>query len=722
MSKLMISASLMALAWGSALAQETGSVETSDQQQDDTILVIGQPSKFGATKSEIPILQTPRSVSVIPAKEFLDRGALSLSNTLAYTAGVTGNAFGFATRGDFTTIRGLDAPEYQDNLQVLFGFYNNARADIYTLEQVEVLKGPASVLYGQAAPGGIVSTVSKIAGPDQLEKEIILTAGSHERLQAAADLGFDLTGDGRLTARFVGLYRNSDTQVNFVNDDALVLAPSVTFETDRTSITALFNYTKRKSDTSAQFLPLTATGCVSSDVTISEPNICAAAPSQKVGNDVYLGDPDFNEYETEATTISLFFTHQFNDILSFEGTTRYRDNEADYNQTWISFLGSGNPRLLPDGTAVARSWSRNPAGSNQFAFDTRLRAKFATGFIDHEILGGVSRQDVETYSNRAFLYARPTSFNVFTPLYDGSEIPSEAEFDAALGRSENETIATDVYITDHMALGDLIVNAGIRFSSVKSKDALNDQRDEETPITAGALYKTAFGLNPYVSYSESFRATVGTDIVTGSALKPRTGEQIEAGIKYQPPGSNSYLTIAYFDLEEDNLVDFVVGGQTQPGLSIDGKGFEVEALVNWRDFALDVDFQYLDSKEVDENGVATTRPSLPETAGSIWASWVPSAGRLDGLEIGAGARYAGENESNGTAFLAANGFAPPPVRVVTDGYTLFDAFIGYEVKGFDISLNVRNLANKDFYVTCLARGDCFPGEKRTIVGSIAKRF
>ena len=111
----------------------------------EEVVVIAAPSTFGATKSEIPIIETPRSVSIISAEDFLDRGALSLSNTLNYTAGVTGNAFGFATRGDFTSIRGLDAPEYQDNLQVLFGFYNNARADIFTLEQVEVLKGPASV-------------------------------------------------------------------------------------------------------------------------------------------------------------------------------------------------------------------------------------------------------------------------------------------------------------------------------------------------------------------------------------------------------------------------------------------------------------------------------------------------------------------------------------------------------------------------------------------------
>ncbi len=717
MIKFFLSASVAVLA---SAAVPAGAVQTANEE--DIIVVQGELSRFGATKSEAPIIETPRSVSVITAEQFLDRGALSLSDTLNYTVGTVGNAFGFATRGDFTNIRGLDAPEYQDNLQVLFGFYNNARADIYTLEQVEVLRGPASVLYGQAAPGGIVSTVSKRAGRDHLDKEIVLTAGTFDRYQVSTDIGVDLSGDGAWTGRFVGIYRDADTQVDFVSDDAIVLAPSITFETDRSSVSALVNYTKREGDTSAQFLPLTATACSSGDVTISEPSVCANAPSGQVENSVYVGDPNFNRYDTQAITVSLFATHEFNEYLTFEGTARYRDNEADYNQTWISFLGDGVPRLLPDGTAVGRSWSSSPAGSTQYAFDARLRSQFSTGIIDHEILGGVNYQDVETFEDSAFLYAQPTTFNINAPIYDGSEVPSDAAFEAVRARAESETLATDVYVIDRMTIGDLILDAGIRYSSVESKDAASDQEDNEVPITLGALYRTAIGLNPYISYAESFRATVGTDVITGTPLQPRKGEQFEVGVKYQPPGSQSFLSIAYFELEEDNLVDFVAQGQTQPGLSIEGEGIEVEGLLVWQDFSVDFAYRTLDSVNVDADGVSTTRDSLPENDGSLWARWEPQAGALAGLRIGAGARYASENESNGTTFLASNGFAATPNRVVTDGYTVFDALIGYTFEGFDLALNVRNLTNEEFYATCLSRGDCFPGEERTVVGTIAKRF
>ena len=432
--------------------------------------------------------------------------------------------------------------------------------------------------------------------------------------------------------------------------------------------------------------------------------------------------PNFNKYNTQAITVSLFGTHAFTDYLSFEATARYRDNEADYNQTWVSFLGAGNPRTAGDGTAFARTWYQAPAGSTQYAVDARLRAKFDTGMISHEVLGGVNHQDVETYINSAQIYGAPTTFNLFNPVYDGSEIPAQALFDAARSLSETETVATDFYITDHMNIGDLVVSGGIRLSRVKSNDASSSQKDKETPVSIGALYQTAIGLNPYVSYSESFRATVGTDVVKGGALQPRKGEQIEGGIKYQPPGSTSYITIAYFDLEEDNLIDYVSGGRTQPGLSIEAKGFEIESLVNVGEFSFDFDFRYLDADEVDENGVKVTRPSVPKTAASLWASWEPVTEPIRGLIVGAGARYASENESNGTAFLASNGFAPTPVRVVTDGYVVFDAMVGYSFKKFQATLNVRNIADREYNATCLARGDCFPGEKRTIVGRIARRF
>jgi len=706
---------------GQAFAQEA-----SDEAQNDAenaIIVTGTVSTFGATKSEAPISETPRSVSVITSDEFEDRGALSLGNILNYTAGVTGNAFGISTRGDFPTIRGLDAPEYQDNLQVQFGFYNNARVEPYTLQQVEVLRGPASVLYGQAAPGGIISTVSKIAGPEYTGSEVALTVGTFDRYQGAADLGFDLSGDGTVTARVVGLVRDSGTEVDFVNDDIVLIAPSITYDNGQTSLTALFNYTERTSDTSAQFLPLFVTACQSDQVAFSDPSFCDGAPAEGVDGSTYVGDPAFNRYETEATTISLFATHRFSDALQFEGTARYRDNEADYQQTWFSFVGDGNPRVNADGTAtVGRSIFGGPAGSDQFAFDARLRGNFDTGGIDHEVLLGVNYQDVSTFTNQSFLYGQPTTFNIFNPVYDRAGLPSQADFEAGFFLTKDQTEATDLYLIDRVTIGNLILDLGVRYSSVESSDGATTQEDEEYPITAGALYKTSIGLNPYISYAESFRATVGTDVNTGAPLLPRRGEQLEIGLKFEPDHLPLYASIAYYDLEEDNLVDFVVNGSTQPGLTITSDGVEVELQARLGDFTFDLDFRHQEASEVDAAGVGVPRPSDPDTVFSIWTTWEPSAPSLQGLRIGGGMRTASSTESNGTAFPAPT-FAPTPNQIITDGYTVFDALLAYSFdNGLALSINGRNLFDKQYFATCLSRGDCFPGEQRTVIGTLSFQF
>jgi len=253
-----------ALMMSGAWAQETPSDENEEAEaRQDTIIVIGELSEFGASKSAKPILETARSISVETEDQFRDKGALTLDDTLNYTSGVVGDTFGFSTRGDFPQVRGFDAAEYRDGQQVLFGFYNNTRSDVYMLEQVEVLKRPASVLYGKGAPGGIVNAVSKLAGPGT-DNELVFDAGTNDRYQAAGDINAQLTEN--IYVRLVGLYRDSGTQVDFVDDDALIAMPSISYDNGRTRLTAMIEYPDRDSDTAHQFLPLTGTACVDGNV------------------------------------------------------------------------------------------------------------------------------------------------------------------------------------------------------------------------------------------------------------------------------------------------------------------------------------------------------------------------------------------------------------------------------------------------------------------------
>ena len=677
--------------------------EPSANVQMEEIVVTGKLSRFGATRATTPILETSRSVAIIDEETFRSRGALTLDDTLSYTAGVIGDTFGFSTRGDFPKVRGFDAAEYRDGQQVLFGFYNNTRSDVYMLEQVEVLKGPASVLYGKGTPGGIVNAISKIARPDA-QNEVLLDVGEQNRYQVAADYNIALSDQWH--ARLVGLYRDSDTQVDRVADDALILMPSITWQNESTNLSFLFEYADRQGDTAHQFLPLTGTACASSDVRVTPIATCANATGQEISEDTYLGEPGFNRFDTKSTLFSILGSHRFNEHISLEGVARYKDGEADYQQSWISFVGAGNPRVDALGNGI-RSFYVSDASSEQLAVDLRARFDFATGPIEHELFVGMVYQDVTTDNDLQFIYGQG-ALNLYNPTYGG--LPTALTDGTPLfDGPEAETEDLGWYANDQLSIGNWRINLGVRVDDTETKSAGGaSQEDDETSLSAGLLYAFESGISPYLNYTESFEPVIGVNSFTGAFLKPRDGEQIEAGIKYQPNGSRTYITLAYFDIEESNLANpsslITSPDQQQEGIG-EVQGVELEAQTRLGDWYLEGAITFLDT----ESAEGERFDSIPERQISTWVQYEPSQGSLSGFRFGLGARYVDDNESNdvGTG-----------VRVVTDGYLVADALIGYETERWDASLNLRNLTNESYYGTCLARGDCFPGEARSLVGRV----
>ena len=685
-----------------SLCSLTAGFAHAEDQQMEEVVVTGKLSKFGATRATTPILETSRSVSIIDEETFRSRGALTLDDTLGYTAGVVGDTFGFSTRGDFPKVRGFDAAEYRDGQQVLFGFYNNTRSDVYMLEQVEVLKGPASVLFGKGTPGGIVNAISKIAS-SSTENEIVLDAGAQGRYQVAGDYNLQISENW--FARVVGVYRDSNTQVEHVEDDALIFMPSLTWEGDNSTLSFLYEYADREGDTAHQFLPLTGTACVSGEVSVSPAAACSNASGQKAEASTYLGEPGFNQFDTKSTLFSILGSHSFTDQVSLEGVARFKDGEADYRQSWISFVGAGNPRVDANGNGV-RSFYKSDAESEQVAIDLRLRLDFETGDINHEMFIGTVYQDIATDNDTQFIYG-VGSLNIFDPVYGGQPTAltdGTPLFDAPKSYSKD----LGFYLNDQLSIGAWRINLGLRIDDTETKSAGNTQSDKETSISAGILYAFDSGISPYLNYAESFEPVVGTNSVTGDFLKPRDGEQIEAGVKYQPSGSRTYLTFAYFDIQESNLAN-PSSLISSPNLQQEGvgkvRGFEFEGQTQLGDWHLEGAVTLLDT----ESAEGVPFDSIPERQVSAWAQYEPSNGNLEGFRFGFGARYVDENESNDVG---------AGVRVVTDGYLVFDALIGYETEHWDASVNLRNLTDEDYYGTCLARGDCFPGEERGVVGRV----
>ena len=669
-------------------------------EDDNRILITGTLTEFGATKSETPIVETARSISIETQEDFQMKGAQSLDDTLTYTAGVTAEPYGFSTRGDFVQVRGLDAPEYRDNLQYLFGYYNNTRQDIYTLEQVEVLKGPASVLYGSGAPGGILNVVTK--RPNGVRKgELRVEYGSFDRKQIATDINIPIPGaEDEAQFRFVGLYRDADSQIEEVRDNKFVLAPSFTARpAPGTEITILANYSNQESDTAHQFLPVTGT-------------LLPSESGQKIDPYVYHGAPGFNAYDTESFALSLIVDQRLSEAFSIEGIGRYMTSDAEYRQAWISFAGNGVPRIDANGDGP---WTFYLADnrSEQMAFDVRLRGEFMTGPIEHELLAGVQHQNVFTDSDTAYL-ANFRTLNAFDPQYEN--VPTVEEVRQFKGNGPRNFIdSTGYYISDQLTLGNLVATAGVRFDDVSNAvENGSTQNDDATSLSFGLLYRGPAGIAPYASYAESFQPVVGIDTVTNEQLKPQEGRQYEVGVKWQPTGVNALVTLAAFDIEVSNLPnpEALVGGNSQQeGISkVRGVEFEANAMVGG--LRIDGNVSYLDAE--DPNGLPLT--SISDWQASLFALY-EFTGALDGFSFGGGVRYVGGNESNGISALTNT-----LLTYRVDGRTVGDLSAGYDFGPFELRITARNVTDEDYFSVCLVRGDCYPGERRSINGSLAFKF
>ena len=690
------------------LAQEH---DTGDEDEPiDEIVVEGRLTRYSATKSDTPIMETARSVSIEDRQQLIDKGAINLADSYLYTAGVFGEAYGFATRGDWVKVRGLDVPEYRDSLQALFSNYNNTRPDIYTIEQVEILKGPASVLYGQGSPGGIVNVVSKTPRRD-LHSEVEVDYGNYDRKQLAADVGGALGEDWLF--RMVGVWRNTDTQVDHVFEDAWVFAPSLSWRpADETSLTFLANLQATDSDTGAQFLPIYGT-------------LLPAPNGRFIEADTYLGEPGFNRYDTETRSFTLLADHQLNAILSVEGTARFTDGEADYHQAWPAFIGGNRYAVNPDGSlyedgTVPRTFYESFATSEQKAADLRLRADFATGDIRHEVLIGAQYQDVTTENDYAYAYALGYDFatggpdttvgdawwiNVFAPEYGHAPPQSVMDqffFDAPAANTRD----LGFYLSDQLSIDRWRLTVGLRTDEVDTDTGTTEQSDDAVSVSVGALYRFDNGIAPYVSYAESFQPVVGLDNITGAPFEPQDGVQYEAGVKYVHADSGAYVTVAWFDIEQSNLSNpnsLVNAPSQQEGVAnIDG--IEMEGIVPLGDFRIEGNVSRLDTESPDGFRLA----SVPDLQASVWLGYRPRD-FWQGFKAGLGIRHVGDSW-DGVDTLK------------TPSYTLADLMLGYETDAWDFTVNVRNLADKEYMATCLARGDCFPGENRTVIGRAVMKF
>lgn len=650
------------------------------------------------TKTGTPLIETPQSVSVITDEQMQEQGVDNLAQALRYTPGADGEPFGFEPRTTFIRVRGFDATTtglYRDGLQLRNPrFAVGYNIELYGAERLDILRGPASVLYGQGSPGGLINYVSKRPKPVAFG-EAELELGSFDRVQGQADFGGPLGETGALSYRLTGLLRESDTQVDFVGNDRTFIAPALTWQpTASTSITFL-SYFQDDETRASQAYPAEGT---------LNPN-----PHGEVPTNRFTGEPSVDRYDRTEYSLGYLFEHHAGDDWILRQNLRFYSSELDD----VTVFTTG---LAEDQRNIQRAVFGSFGDLEGFALDNQAQVEFDTGTLAHTVLMGLDYQDVEVGSVQTFAGAPP--LDVFDPVY-GAPVPDPPVFNNADTTQEQ----LGVYIQDQIELTDrwvVSLNGRHDWAETVTDNNLagssSKQDDEAFTGRAGLVYLADNGLAPYVSYSESFLPSLGTN-QQGEAFEPETGEQLETGVKYQPPGGNSFVTLSLFELTRENVVE------TDPSTflpvqtgEVRSRGVEVEAVASF-DNGLDLtaSYSYLDmeiTESVDSTEIGERPTQVPEQMASLWADYRFRGGALDGLGLGGGVRYIGST------------FGDVPNTVKVPSNTLVDLALFYDWDDYRFALNVQNALDDEYVSGCFVRSStlCTYGQTRTVSGSIRYRW
>ncbi|MGY2439149.1 TonB-dependent siderophore receptor [Pseudomonas sp. SDO52101_S400] len=660
------------------------------------------------TKTDTALVEAPRSISVATRQQMDDRSVHSLDDAVRYMPGITASSYGSDTRADWLRVRGFEPTQFLDGLPLPKGVYANPKQETWNLDRLALLRGPASSVYGQTPPGGLLDMVSRRPS-DVQSSEIQLQYGSDNHRQ----INFASTGKiddaGQFLYGLSGVVRDSGTQVDHVDNKRYNIAPSLTWNIDDdTKFTLLTQFTRDDTGITSQFLPVQGTKI--------------DMPFGKVSHHKNLGDPDWEYYDRTYYALGYAFEHRLNDVWQFKQNLRYTKSDLSFQ----SLTPGSYPYTQVDNAGnVGRTSTSVEEDISQFAVDNNFQADFATGDIRHTLLLGLDHQRSNT--NYTSIFGDGLTTNVLNPIY-GQPIVRPAR-STAFYDYDQKTYQTGLYVQDQMALDQWRltlggredwVHTGTKF--INKADATNTDRDKAFSGNAALSYVFDSGFVPYISYAESFQPTSGADASSTESLKPTEGKQWELGIKYQPPGSKTLLSAAVYDLTQKNVsVSSFVNGvsiTSQTG-EVKVKGLELEATSDVTE-NLKVIAAYTLAKSEVQNGVdkGNRLQLMPNQQASLWTDYTWHSGMLDGFGIGGGVRYTGNTYGD-----KANTWLGK-----ADAYTVFDASVHYDLgrldnslKGASLALNATNLFDKDYISTCDSFY-CYYGDQRSVVASATYKW
>lgn len=700
--EMLIGAAIVALHASATFAADPAQADRDLPNDPGDIMVTARiDNHVSVGKSDALLIETPQSVSVVDSTFVETINTKTISESLGYTPGLVTQPASFARSADNVYLRGFpvntaDGSILLDGLKPQASTYGGG-IEPYALERIEVLRGATSVLYGQLGPGGVINAVSKRPS-FTASGEVRLQYGSFARKELAADYTGPLGSN--MAVRLTGLVRDSDTEVDFIKDDKRYIAPALTWRigTD-TELTVLGSYQEIKMNFAAPLSTQLVTG--------------AGLPLGPIPRDRFVGEPEFDRYDADQWTAGYRFSHKFSDAFRFESALRYYEGSLAWDYLQVGAVTASGD--------LTRTISYRRERTTSLSADNRIHVDVDTGVVRHELMSGVDIY-VPTYRNDRFQNGTITPINIYQPVYGAVPV-----VDSRQSRNRGADVRSKqigVYLQDQMRIDDkwILVVGGRQDwsrnrSSLRATGVDTEQKNDAFTWRAGLVHVGDSGIAPYASYSRSFAPQIGTTF-DGDRFVPSRGEQYEAGIRYQKPGSKVLLSAAVYQLSQTNVLTpdlrpEAAGFSVQTG-EIRVRGIEAEAQAEVaRELNLLFAYAYFDPRITRSNNPAEQgqRPTfVPRHTLSVFADYRLAAWGLQDVKIGGGARYIGESNIVGATFD-------------NRAYTLFDAVVEWTPGPWRVALNARNLFDKK-YTSCLSSGvnACRYGDPRIVTGTVGYRF
>ena len=647
-----------------------------------------------ATKTDTPLDEVPQAVSVIPATVLDDLRSPRIEKALDYAGGVARqNDFGGLTMYEYS-IRGLTTSEfYKDGFSVNRGYMNPQ--DPSNVERIDVLKGPASSLYGRGDPGGTINIVSKRPQNDRFAR-LDLSAGRWDRYRSSLDVNTLLDDEGTMLYRMNLAVEDNKSFRDYRSSERQFFAPAFSWEL------------------SPQTRLLVQAEVIRSSQVFDRGVVAPNDHLGSVSRSDFFGEPGDGEIDNNNESLQAEIEHDLNASWTVRLASHYKQGRLNGGATEASFLAD-------EARTLNREYRYRDFDWQDSITQLELRGLVYTGDIEHNLLIGT---EYERYAkDERLMRTRPIStIDIRAPVY-GQPRPPFSVGPGGRSTDRHELVhSRSLNLQDQMRLSEKLFGViGARYDHYEHRldnevtGTRTEQTHEKITPRIGALYQLTPEVGVFANASQSFKPNTGAPRPgTGTSFDPEEGVGYEAGFKFDLLDSRLGMTVAAFHLTKENVLTADPADSTYQIAAgeVRSRGIDLQLTGQLTDEVRVIGaYAYVDAEVTKDNTLASGSRLLnvPEHSGSLLGVYEFLDGGLKGLELGGGVNYVGDRSGN----VADSGFELP-------GYTTVDLLARYKAtQDLTLGANLNNAFDRTYYERSYSNVWVMPGAPRNLSLSLS---